>query len=237
MCALEHIPLVSFLLKQKGNDKRSHLQISGGINSNMVYPTWYVSWHSLLHKDMPGHHIISGICFSSPPLCACVLQSLSNNKGRQRYRAMLFSKAAMCSLPFLQQFSAVLLAVCCPWDELHVVKRRKKKEAASCLCFVFAMLCVWGRKEQVGGPFEQRRPVWSEAEWCATSASRSSLIVWYAMNHLFTLNVVKFVKAVYLGWNLFVSFLFSNSHYVSPPPPNPPPHLLLFYEASNSNVL
>lgn len=30
---------------------------------------WYVSWHPLLHKDMPGHHIISRICFPSPPQC------------------------------------------------------------------------------------------------------------------------------------------------------------------------
>lgn len=29
------------------------------------------------------------------------------------------------------------------------------------------------------------------------------IIVWYAMNHLFSLRVMKFVKAVYLGWNVF----------------------------------
>lgn len=83
---------------------------------------------------------------------------------------MLFSKAAIFSL-FLQPFSPVLLTVCRPWDELHIIKRWKKKEVALCLCFVFATLCMWGRKEQVGGPFERRRPVWSEPEWCATSAS------------------------------------------------------------------
>lgn len=34
---------------------------------------WYVSWHPLLHKDMPGRHIISRICFPSPPLHLCIV--------------------------------------------------------------------------------------------------------------------------------------------------------------------
>ena len=157
---------------------------------------WYVSWHPLLHKDMPGHHIISRICSCSPPPVWMHCSHLAGNKGgdgdteQERGCSMAAVEYVRClSCNDRCSLSAVLSVRCAP-----------TLLGSSCIWLFFLQRYVWEGEEKsksegllsgVGQSDARRRPL------------SLFIFVWYAMNHLLSLRVMKFVKAVYLGWNVF----------------------------------
>lgn len=154
---------------------------------------WYVSWHPLLHKDMPGRHIISRICFPSPPLHLCIVVIKRQERSTE-----------MCSDPR---------------DVFHIVSRKEKRLH----CVFFKQLHVRGEEKSKSGGL-LNRPVWSE--WCTVSLSLSLFfdVQWIIYS------ARKFVKTVYLGWNVCFFSSSSFSHFVFTC------SFFLFYDASNLKV-
>lgn len=175
---------------------------------------WYVSWHPLLHKDMPGRHIISRICFSSPPLCLCIVVIKQQEK--------VAGDVERCFAIRTSASSARSLARSLNGDVFHVVSGEEKKFAL-CLHFVFASSCVRGRKEQVGGA------LWT-GQSDLSDAPRQPLPLHYClMCNESSIQPESLSKQFIYGETSGLFFLSSTSSFCPPPYPLSSHLLLLFF--------
>lgn len=177
MCALEHIPLVSFflffLLKQKGNDKikkKAICRLAEGLTVIWFIPHVVCKLTSPLTQRhaWTSHYKQDLFLLSSSVSMYCSHQAAG--KGSRRRRAML---RPVRLLPLLAR-------------ETYFTSLAGRRRSLHCACILFLPLHVWGEeKSKSEGPFEQASLI-----WVMRHVSLSLfIIVWCAMNHLFSLKV------------------------------------------------
>lgn len=135
-------------------------------------------------------------------------------KGRRRRRAM---PRSVRLLPLLALLTA---------REMHFTSLAGRRRSLHCACILFLPLHVWEEeKSKSEGPFEQASLI-----WVMRHVSLSLfIIVWCAMNHLFSLKVCQssLFRVKRLACFFFLHLHSSTSSFCTPP--HPSSHLLLFF--------